>query len=625
MKKNIILCLLPALLCVAGCNPTSTEVADSIIYGNIYTMDDNDSTAEAVAVKDGKVYKLGTKDEISKMKGSKTTVLDYGENFVYPGFLDAHTHTMFAGDRAIGQANVSSVMPPNKEKYKKIIQEFIQKNPEKEKYLASGWVEGVESADPIDKAFLDEVCPDKPLVLNTCAGHSILLNSKAIEHFGVNKQEYLDKWDASLVYRDEQGNPTGYICENPAIEILGKFENTVEDAKKYCLYFQDFAFQNGFTGVSDAGTELMSPNALPAQVQLAHEGKLKLRTYSYMMVKDNYDNPKGKIQEIANYAKENNSEYFKVIGAKVFLDGVLEARTAWMVDKYIDKPDDDYHGLQRFNNKEKLTELIAEAGKNNLAVHSHSIGDGATRFFMECVEDAQYISHNLDQRNAASHLEFVLPEDIQKFAKTNTIAVVPPLWVAKTSASQKEIDYVGETKFKTSYPIYSFERLGVKTAFHSDYPVSPLFNVPLSVYMAYTRGLPGGYIEGVGGPESINNPNEWITRKNAVLSMTKNVAYMWHEEDRLGSLEVGKIANMSVLDVDLLNGDIETLPLGSVIATVVDGNEVYKAKEMTEALKELDEDTQLKVFRAITEFALCENEPELNGVEKAIFTLIKPR
>lgn len=232
---------------------------------------------------------------------------------------------MFAGYRDIGQANVNQIVPADPEKYKSVIKEFIDKYPEKEIYLTTGWIEDKNPA--INSAFLDEICPDKPLVLNTGSGHSALLNKKAMEHFGINK-DYAKQYGPELIHVDANGNPDGYVCENPAIKILSSIEVSVADAKKYILSFQDFAFANGFTGVCDAGTELISKNATTAHEELQKENKLKMRTYAYLMVADNLDNPTERIEQIADYANKNNGEYYSVIGAKVFLDGVMEARTS---------------------------------------------------------------------------------------------------------------------------------------------------------------------------------------------------------------------------------------------------------------------------------------------------------
>lgn len=581
MKKKSILCILPLVTCLAGCGASEPkEAADKIIYGNILTMDEKDSTAEAVAIKDGKIQKVASKKgDINSVKGSKTVEVDYGkDSYIYPGFIEGHAHTMFAGYRSIGQANVNDVIPANPSEYKKIIGKFISDHPEKDMYLVAGWVE--DNNPEICKALLDEICPTKPLVLNTCGGHSILCNTKALEHFGVDKA-FADEKGHDLVHVDKDGNPDGYICENPAIEILKGFPLTVNDAKSYIEDFQNFAFKNGYTSVVDAGTELMSKNALQAHVELQNEGKLKLRTYSYMMVEDNVDNPKARIEEIVDFRNKNSGEYFNVVGAKVFLDGVLEARTSWLVDDYKDvKEGEHYHGLERFNNKAKMVELITEASKNNLAVHSHSEGDGATKYFLECIEESQKTTNNKDQRNVAAHLHFVRAEEFQKFADTNTIAVVPPTWTPRISVTaEKEIGYVGEEKYGQSYPIKSFIDKGIKTVFHTDYPVSPSFSAPMSVYSAAERCLPA-FIGEMGGPKSVNNPTEKISRKQALKAMTVDAAYMVHQEDRLGSIEVGKIANFSIFDTDLVNSNVDYLPFASAIATIVDGEEVYRAEEI---------------------------------------------
>lgn len=547
--------------------------AEKIIFGNFITLDEIKPFAKAMTIVDGKIQYIGSVKNAKALCDENTKVMDYGDNYIYPGFLEAHAHPLFAGQRAIGQANLNTVFPANPNKYREIIKEFIKNNPTNEIYVASGWAE--DDNPDINSAFLDEICPDKPLLLNTVGGHSMLLNTKAKEHFGIN-DESVKKWGKDLIRVDEDGQPTGYICEGPCVELLGSIGVNIEEAKRYLLHWQDFAIKNGFTGTSDAGVELISSNAHVAFAELEKENKLKLRTYAYLMVKDNVENPKEKIQEITKQAKDNSGEYYKVIGAKVFLDGVTEAHTSWLVEDFIDQP--GYHGNERFNDKAKMVELIAEAAKNNLAVHAHSEGDGATRFFLDCIEEAQKITGVTDQRNAIAHLHFVTTEDIQRMADTNTVAVVPPLWVAKIPGIYEiECSYVGKQKCDQSYPIKSFFDAGANTVFHTDYPVSPSFNAPLSVYMAVKRFPPFNDALGMGGEETKRGEEEAITRKQSLLAMTINVARMWHQEDKIGSLEVNKIANMVVLDTDLLNGDIEKVPDAKVVATIIDGDEVYKS------------------------------------------------
>ena len=547
--------------------------AQKLYLGNICTMDEVKPFAEAITVVDGRIRYVGSVKNAKALCDDNTEVFDYSDKFIYPGFLESHAHGMFAGCRALGLADVSAILPSDAEKYKAAIREYMNQHPDSEGYAVAGWAE--DGNPDINAAFLDEVCPEKPLILNTGGGHSILLNTKAMEYFGVDS-EFAKRWEPGLVRVDENGKPTGYICEAPCIEIMTNFKILVEEAKEYLLWWQNFAFRNGYTGTSDAGAELVNPIAVPAYAQLQKEGKLKLRTYAYMMVKDNLDDPKGKIEEIAQYAKENNGEYYQVIGAKAFLDGVLEAHTSWLIDDYKDQP--GYHGNERFNNKAKMVELIAEAAKHNLAVHVHSEGDGATKFFLDCVEEAQKITGYADQRNAAAHLHFVTPEDIQRMADTNTVAVVAPLWTPKfPGAYEKECGYVGKEKNDKSYPIKSFFDAGANTVFHTDYPISPSFNAPMSVFDAVTRRIPSGVVEGMGGPESERGIEEAISREQALLALTKNVARMWHQEDKLGSLEIGKIANMAIVDTDLLHDDIEKVSAAQVVATVVDGEIVFKA------------------------------------------------
>ena len=541
----------------------------TIILGNIITVDEKRPFAKAAVVKNGVFSYIGSVEEAKKLAGADAKVLDYGDNYIYPGFIESHCHGSFAGERAIGQANLMQAGLTNYPKYREIIKEFIAKNPQRDFYVAAGWVENDEY---VDKSFLDEICSDKPLFMQTGGGHSMLLNTKALEWAGVDA-EYAKKWGYDLVHVDKNGEPDGYLCEGPLFEIVPKLPTTVRDIKEYLLAWQEFAFSRGYTAVGDAGAEVIHRAAPQAYYELQEEGKLKLRTYAWMYVADNSD-AKTEIARIAAQRAEMSGEYFHIVGAKAFLDGVTEAHTGWQNQDYLDTP--GYHGAERYNDHDKMVQLIAEADKEGMSVHVHSEGGGATHYMLGCIEDAEKITGNKDQRNVLAHLHFVTDEDVRRMAETGSVAAVPPLWTpAVPGLYDQEVLYMGKELADQAYPIKSFYDAGANVVFHSDYPVSPVMDIKYSIYLAEKRNVPAGFM-GVEGVKA-RNLKEAITREQSLRAMTINVARQFHQEHRLGSIEVDKIANMTVFDCDFLHADIEKVAQANIIATIVDGEEVFKA------------------------------------------------
>ena len=547
----------------------TTDMKQTLILGNIITMDDKRPFAKAAIVKNGVFAYIGSAEDAKRIAGPDAQVLDYGDNFIYPGFMESHCHGHLAGYRAIGQANLMEAGFTNYPKYREIIKDFIAKNPQRNFYVAAGWVENEEY---VSKTYLDEICPDKPLIMQTGGGHSMLLNTKAMEWAGIDA-EYARKWGYDLVHVDKNGEPDGYICEGPVFEITPKIPTTRQDIKDYLLAWQDIAFRGGFTAVGDAGAEIVHPDAPLAYHELEEEGKLKLRTYAYMYVTDNIESPKAEIARIAEQRIKLGGEHFHIIGAKAFLDGVTEAHTGWQNQDYLDQP--GYHGAERFNDHDKMVQLLVEANKEGMSVHVHSEGGGATHFMLGCIEDAEKITGNLDQRNVLAHLHFVTDEDIRRMAATGSVPAVPPLWSAKApGVYEQEVAYMGQKLADEAYPIKSFYDAGANVVFHSDYPVSPMMDIKLSIYTAEKRNYPKEVLGGVTAPR---NMKEAITREQSLRAMTINVARQFHQEHRLGSIEFGKIANMTVFDCDFLHDDIEKVAQANIVATIVDGEEVFKA------------------------------------------------
>jgi hypothetical protein len=543
----------------------------TLILGNIITMDEKRPFAKAALVKNGLFAYIGSAEEAKRLAGEDAQVLDYGDNYIYPGFLESHCHGYFAGDRAIGQANLmEGGALTDYNRYREIIKKFIAKNPQKQFYMAAMWVENEEY---VTKAYLDEICSDKPLIMQTGGGHSMLLNTKALQWAGIDAA-YAKKMGYELVHVDENGEPDGYICENPVMELLTKIPVTLEEAKSYLLAWQDFALSSGYTGVADAGAEIFYKDCAKAYHELEKEGKLKLRTYAYLLSPDNVDDPKAEVARVAADRANFSGEYFQVVGLKAFLDGVTEAHTGWQNQDYLDQP--SYHGVERFNDHDKMVQLIVEADKEGLAVHVHSEGGGATHFMLGCIEDAEKVTGNLDQRNVLAHLHFVTDEDIRRMGATGSVPAVAPLWTPKIPGDpyDQEVAYVGKELAEQAYPIKSFYDAGANVVFHSDFPVSPMMNVKYSIYTAEKRTYPK---ESFGDICQPRNLGEAITREQSLRAMTINVARQWHQEHRIGSIEFGKIANMTVFDCDFLHDDIEKVAQANIVATIVDGEEVYKA------------------------------------------------
>ena len=540
--------------------------ADLLILGNVITMDEYKPFAEAVAVKGDTILYVGDASVAEKLCDSHTIVKDYGKNSVYPGFLESHCHPGAAGNTMLSQAKLDPTA--SLEECVQVIKNFIDSHPKKTFIHGAGFSMAGKSPTA---AMLDAVCSEKSIVCESFDAHSMWLNTKAMEEFGINR-DAVAKWGTDCVRVDSDGNPTGFISEAPTFHVRANMRITVDDMKEYLLAWQDFMLSNGYTGAYNAGVELVSKSEPLAYYELEKEGKLKHYTYSGSYVSDNTDTPEEDMDKIAAEAEAHNSKHYKLIGAKVFCDGVPEAHTSWLIEDYADRP--GYKGVTRFTEHDKMVRLLRAAEKHDMNVHVHSMGDASTRAWINAVAEVEEETGNFDMRNAFAHLHMVTPEDIKRIADYNIMAVAGMMWVEKDSVFfpfELESEYVGKENAERAYPIKSLVDCGAVVASHSDYPIAPLFGVPCCVCLGVTGYIPSH------GKEKIRNAGECLSRKDTLMAMTQNVAYMWHEEDRMGSLATGKLANLTVFDSDFMRDDFEKIEHAKCLATYVDGKEVYKA------------------------------------------------
>ena len=527
---------------------------DQIILGNIFTLD---RKVEAICVKDGIIKYVGSKRVAHKLIDENTEILDFGDNFIYPGFMEGHAHGLPAGN--IMGFSIDLMDGKTLEDYVEITRKYVEEHPGRKFYVGNNWL--FDNQKPT-ASMLDEISSDIPIALTTQDGHSIWLNTAAMEHFGID-EKLLETYSTNEVHVDEEGKLTGYLSEEPAIAINSKIVRSDEELRESLLIWQEYAFSQGITAAFDAHVAYFGYPSIKAYADLSKAGKLKLRSYAVRTVKDTDD-----VLKLAELASEFNNEYFKITGIKIFIDGVVEAHTAWLLDEYCDQP--GYFGVKSFDDYDKLVEFTKLANEHNMNVHCHTVGDGAVKFALDALSEAQIATGNMDQRNAFAHLQIVTPEDIKRMAEYNIIPVVPPLWTPKEESQYKlELAYLGSDRAENCYPIKSFIDEGAKITFHSDYPVSSILSIPQSIYAAVKR-------KHTFSPCESRNLKESIGVMDALKAMTINTAYQFGQEDRLGSLEIGKVANMVVYDTDFLNDDIEKIPDAKLISTIVDGEVVYK-------------------------------------------------
>ena len=527
---------------------------NQIILGNIYTLD---RKVEAICVKDGIIQYVGSKSVANQLIDENTEILDFGDNFIYPGFMDAHAHGLPAGN--IMGFSIDLSEGKTLENYVEITKKYVEENPGRKLYCGNGWV--FDKQKPT-AAMLDEVSRDIPIILTTVDGHSVWLNTAAMECFDID-EKLLEIYSTNEVHVDDDGKLIGYLSEEPAIALNSKLVKSDEELQQSLLIWQEYAFSQGITATLDAYVNYYGYPSVKAYADLSKAGKLKLRTYAVHKVGDTDE-----VLKLVKLANEVNNEYFKITGLKIFIDGVVEAHTAWLLDEYKDQP--GYFGVKTFSGYDKLVEFTKLANEHDMNIHCHTVGDGAIKFALDALSEAQIATGNMDQRNAFAHLQIVTPDEIKRIAEYNIVAVVAPLWSPKEETQYDlELSYLGEDRAENCYPIKSFLDEGAKITFHSDYPVSTVMSMPQSIYAAVKRE----YTLMKCQPRNLK---ESIGVMDALKAMTINAAYQFGQEDHLGSLDIGKVANMVVYDTDFLNGDIEKIPDAKLISTIVDGEIVYK-------------------------------------------------
>ena len=544
--------------------------ADKIIYGNIYTVDREQPRAAAAAIADGRFVYVGDEAGAKAYIGSGTEVLRYDGGIILPGLGEGHGHLTPGGTEALFTVHLSPFGTLGE--HLAMVKEFAEKHPELDVIQGAGFIPTPDMGPDGPTAELLDGLTDKPVVLADMGHHSYWVNHAAMDRLGIDKNTP-DVSDGIIV-RDAEGNPIGYFREG-AMDLLKPLTVfTVEQYKQAVLYYQEEYLAQGETLVLDPIINWDSTdNAAEACHQLDVEGRLKMHVYAaYQVFQAKGHDTMAEIEHAAELRARTKGPMFEVSNIKIQLDGGFPGNpsTAYMKEPYTDpwSQEHQYRGQLRLD-METLTAVFKRSHELGFTVHVHAIGDGALAMTLDAIERTLAETGPHDYRDAVTHLQVVDKADIPRMAKLGVVAVTDPHWFDKTPEFDPMIvANIGEERAANQLPMKSFFDAGVVVTSASDYPViNPAYPL-VGMQKGVIRQLPGR-------SDTLHNPGERVTIEQMIEATTFNEAYQMLCDDRLGSITVGKEADLVVLDQDITTCDPEHIADATVLRTMVGGSWVY--------------------------------------------------
>jgi predicted amidohydrolase YtcJ len=507
--------------------------------------------AQALAIADGKIVAVGSNDDVQKMKGPKTQVIDLGGHFVMPGFNDAHTHLASGGFEKLDIDLVGT----------KSLAEMKQRIADRAKTAAPGeWLVGrgwdhtlwTEQTLPT-RQDLDSVTGQHPAIFSRVDGHIAIANTAALKAMNITGST--PDPAGGKIDHDQKGEPTGMLRETAKDSVLAKLPKPTAAQRRRAieLALQDAA-QWGITSAQDNSDW----EDFLTYEQLEKEGKLTLRISEWLP----FDAPVEQLLKMRfHHPAEDNMLHTGML--KGFMDGSLGSRTAAMLAPYADDPKNA--GIPRYQ-QDDLSQKAADRANNDFQIGFHAIGDRGAHMALEAFAYAEKKSFKKNLRFRIEHAQVVAPEDFEMFKDLNVIASMQPNHLL-TDMNWAE-SRIGAERALHSYAWKEFMDKRVPLAFGTDYPVEPI--TPFrGLYAAVTRKNEAGTKEYF--------PEQKITIDQAIFAYTLGSAAAEFAEQKKGTLEPGMLADFVVLDRDITKVAPAEILKTRVLRTVVGGKTVYEA------------------------------------------------
>ena len=531
-----------------------------VINADVRTSDKSNSRASAFAVKDSKFIAVGNTEAILSMAGDSTKIIDANGNTVVPGFIDSHTH-LSSGAKIVTGINLSEIR--EKAVWLEMIKERVKTMQPGEWLLGGRWDYTFENKGYPTRWELDAVAPNNPVALSDIDGHSMWVNTMAIELSGIEADSEVPM--GGQIVLNEEGVPTGILLEG-AMELVWQNESYVRDsdlARNEIEQVIDYATSLGITSVHDMSSRI----ELNKYKELAADQKLNLRIFwgehSKFSQEDDSTNQNNLIYQLIDQYKVHDDELGPMIEygfIKYVIDGVLSTHTAALVDPYTDRP--DVIG-EPFYIQNELNFLVKRANSLGMPVAIHAIGDRGVQMALNAFE----FSGHLNLANRVEHVEVIQPGTVERFRELNVTASMQPNH--GTGVIGKYITpRIGSEREKFAYVWNDFLKGGVRLALSSDFATSP-FSPLVQLFDAVFRESPSGLYDGAWYPE------QRISFDEALYAYTQIGADLsgWGEE--IGSITNGKWADFVILNQRLNDPVGRELKDTLVSSTFFAGKEVY--------------------------------------------------
>jgi predicted amidohydrolase YtcJ len=547
--------------------------ADLVLHGgNVVTVDAAGRVGQAVAIGDGRIVAVGSDRDVRPFVGPATDVVDLRGRSVLPGFGDAHVHL---GKGGLDRLSIDLSTAGSLEAYAEIVRGFATTHPGDGWLTGGGWSMTAFPGGTPTAAMLDAIVADRPVFLNNRDNHGGWVNSAGLRAAGITEST-ADPPDGRVERRPD-GSPTGCLHEGAMRLVTDLLPPPSEDRLVAALLEgQRHLHALGVTQWQDAivGDYEPMPDTFEAYRRIATDGRLTGRVVLALWL------PRGATDDdlatIRERRRRGSVGRLRATSVKIMVDGVCENFTASMLEPYLDEAGRAAggHGIEFFPHDE-LPRLVPLLDREGFQVHFHVIGDRACRHALDAIEEARRVNGWTDTRPQLAHLQVVHPDDRPRFRSLGAIANVQALWAAhEPQLDELTLPFLGPERAGWVYPIRSLAASGATLAMGSDWPISsadPIAAIRVAVSRARVPDDP--YAPAT---DEAFLPGERIDPAAAVRASTMGTAFVNHLDAETGSIEVGKAADLVVLDRDLLGLDPDGATGARVLLTLVAGATVHE-------------------------------------------------